>query len=542
VSPAASGLAVVFDHPITYMVVAADGSIKFYIVTVSLADVSTTYKDITTYTFGFTGEVDTINGTTIIVKFPFQGAYKDDLVATFTTNSLAVDPVRVGSVVQASSTTVNDFSNILSPLLYTVTAQDGSTKIYSVFAYEVGPGGGLIFITPYNTNNITGQYFEAAPTDVVGTHAYSDITAEIGVTAQGISIGTGSSNTAAIMLQGASSGAAFQCDNLNLGGQTDWFLPSYDELTQMGAGINYSNYTAIGGLVTGNFYHSSTEYASAVNNSMASNMRGGFSGGSKAATFLVRCVRSGSENPNMTKRIISLGVGGRQGTIVGEDILVVVPLGTSLNSVAPTIIHNGASVSPASGTAQDFSSGPVEYTVTAVDSSQKVYAVTVEEGYIVGDVGPGGGKIFITPHTTGNTTGQYFETTTADIGGTYAYSNLTTAIGATGQGAAIGTGSSNTAAIITQGAASGAAYQCDNLDSGTKTDWFLPSKDELNQLYINRVAIGGFVTSGPNTFYWSSSEHAVANTAAWIYAFNGGVAMMSNKNISNVNVRCVRAF
>ncbi|MDR2205025.1 MAG: DUF5018 domain-containing protein [Flavobacteriaceae bacterium] len=60
-----------------------------------------------------------------------------------------------------------------------------------------------------------------------------------------------------------------------------------------------------------------------------------------------------------------------------KTIAVVVPAGTNVTSMAPVItVSAGASVNPASGTIQDFS-GPVHYTVTAVDGSKATYTVTV---------------------------------------------------------------------------------------------------------------------------------------------------------------------
>ena len=60
-------------------------------------------------------------------------------------------------------------------------------------------------------------------------------------------------------------------------------------------------------------------------------------------------------------------------------------------------------------------------------------------------------------------------------------------------GTAIGTGLTNTNAIIAaQGSGSYAASIARDYNGGGYTDWFLPSKDELNQLYVNRAAIGGF--------------------------------------------------
>ncbi|OFX19915.1 MAG: hypothetical protein A2V77_09870 [Anaeromyxobacter sp. RBG_16_69_14] len=65
------------------------------------------------------------------------------------------------------------------------------------------------------------------------------------------------------------------------------------------------------------------------------------------------------------------------GTISGTNIALTVPSGTAVTSLVPTVaVSAGASVSPASGAAQNFTS-PVTYTVTAADGSTKAFAVTV---------------------------------------------------------------------------------------------------------------------------------------------------------------------
>ncbi len=58
--------------------------------------------------------------------------------------------------------------------------------------------------------------------------------------------------------------------------------------------------------------------------------------------------------------------------------------GTSVTSLTPSITHTGASINPAVGVAQNFTS-PVTYTVTAADSSTKSYIVTVVLAYSTGD-------------------------------------------------------------------------------------------------------------------------------------------------------------
>jgi len=101
---------------------------------------------------------------------------------------------------------------------------------------------------------------------------------------------------------------------------------------------------------------------------------------------------------------------------------------------------------------------------------------------------------------------------------------------------ALGTGNANTNTIVSvQGAGSYAAKLCYDLVLNGYSDWYLPSKDELSKLYINRTAIGGFAAAG----CWSSSEGF--NDAAWAQYFNDGYQYNYGKN-STSYVRAVRAF
>jgi hypothetical protein len=109
-------------------------------------------------------------------------------------------------------------------------------------------------------------------------------------------------------------------------------------------------------------------------------------------------------------------------------------------------------------------------------------------------------------------------------------------------GTAIGTGLSNTNAIIaSQGetATSYAAGLARAYTGGGYTDWYLPSKEELNKLRMNRDGIGGFA----DDFYWSSSEYGVDGVLAWYQNFHIGADQgVIDKGIRTFNVRAIRAF
>ena len=108
-------------------------------------------------------------------------------------------------------------------------------------------------------------------------------------------------------------------------------------------------------------------------------------------------------------------------------------------------------------------------------------------------------------------------------------------------GTAIGTGLTNTNAIIAaQGEAQTvqtdyAAGLARAYNGGGYNDWFLPSLDELNKLYLNRVAIGGFT----DALYWSSTEYD--NYFGWTQDFGNGVQYYNYKDFTYF-VRAVRAF
>ena len=184
----------------------------------------------------------------------------------------------------------------------------------------------------------------------------------------------------------------------------------------------------------------------------------------------------------------------------------------------------------------------------------------------VGDVGPGGGVVYYINLSGFSETGapcgsscHYLEAAPANwhSGGDPAitWSRTITVTGA--DGTVIGTGYQNLLEIVAQ---TGNLVQTGNLDEtgnlaavaaavaaraytgGSKNDWFLPSKDELAQLYAQKTIVGGFVDNS----YWSSSEFDSTDASyqgftAWSQTFYDGSQGLIGKEYASY-VRPVRAF
>jgi hypothetical protein len=101
----------------------------------------------------------------------------------------------------------------------------------------------------------------------------------------------------------------------------------------------------------------------------------------------------------------------------------------------------------------------------------------------------------------------------------------------------VGSGLNNTEAIYVGCATAGTAARiCYDLDYNGYTDWYLPSRDELNLLYTYKTEVGGFGTGT----YWSSTQ--ATNNTAWIKSFSDGTSSSYFKNTMTYRVRAVRTF
>jgi hypothetical protein len=117
-----------------------------------------------------------------------------------------------------------------------------------------------------------------------------------------------------------------------------------------------------------------------------------------------------------------------------------------------------------------------------------------------------------------------------------AYQNIAVPGGTT---TAIGTGLANTNNIITQNGAgySYAAGLARGYTGGGYSDWYLPSRHELDKLYAMKVlGFGGF---DPYGYYWSSSQFLPGN--AWSNDFFEGYEKTEPKSYT-FSVRAVRSF
>ncbi|MBL4706450.1 MAG: DUF1566 domain-containing protein [Flavobacteriales bacterium] len=113
-------------------------------------------------------------------------------------------------------------------------------------------------------------------------------------------------------------------------------------------------------------------------------------------------------------------------------------------------------------------------------------------------------------------------------------------------GTAVGTGAQNTIDILAECTTSGTAADiCMNLSLNGYNDWFLPSKDEMTEMYNNMAAINTTATAnGGTTFdesvlYWTSTQHD-ADKAFDIYFLNG--LTDSTLKLNYFSVRAARSF
>ncbi len=202
----------------------------------------------------------------------------------FTPSAPTIDKVSSQVSIQINS----QYNAVLS---FSVTG----TRYYAIG--ETGPAGGLVFYDAKGTEfeNSNWRYLEAAPADKefqkVQWGAYGD-NSEIGTQT---GIGTGKANTQKIVDylkdKGEVGRAAQLCDELNVGGYDDWFLPSLDELNEMYKNLWQNNTDNPGGFQNVDYW-SSSQGSDAYSYRKSFDNTGSQNDGSRNFEYNVRAIRA----------------------------------------------------------------------------------------------------------------------------------------------------------------------------------------------------------------------------------------------------------
>ena len=190
--------------------------------------------------------------------------------------------------------------------------------------------------------------------------------------------------------------------------------------------------------------------------------------------------------------------------------------------------------------------GPAGANGTTTNSHIKnICGVDGTSACAVGLKGPGGGIVFMTPSTPGNTSGLFYEaapstwhSSSGDPQSAWC-NNTNTLLGVastvTGTGAMDGAAKTTVMlGVCTSGASNLADAYTATVNGVVYGDWFLPSKGELNQMYVEMADTGSF-----SSVYWSSAEYDAST--AWFQDFSDGKQNPSDK-FDAAYVRPVRAF
>lgn len=132
----------------------------------------------------------------------------------------------------------------------------------------------------------------------------------------------------------------------------------------------------------------------------------------------------------------------------------------------------------------------------------------------IGDLGPGGGVVFLTPDSRGNPTNKFFEVAPPawkPLGTRRPLCDGPTQMNGTKRG--VGAGRRNTIKIMNwPRCTSGAAADVTDYSGGGLRDWFLPSADELNAIWVNiiepKATRKDWTGPGSNDFISSSANGA----------------------------------
>jgi hypothetical protein len=552
VSPA-GGVAQDFTSPVTYTVTAADGSTQVYVVTVTVAP--DTPKAITAFGLASPAATGSVNETlhTVAVTVPY-GTDVTALAPTIAASGVSVSPA--GGVAQ-------DFT---SPVTYTVTAADGSTQSYVVTVTLAARPAKAITAFSFAGSAAAGDIDEAEQTIFVVVPYGTDLKSLIPtITIVGDAVRPASgvaqdfTDPVTYTVTASDDSKRSYTVTVVVAACPPPMLTAFDFESPAATGaIDEVEQTVTLTVPDGTDLTALVPTISSEGESVspASGVAQDFT---KPVTYTVTALDGTTQayvvsvtvapSSAMAITAFSLTSPAVAGVIDETEHTIVLKTtlaGASLRALTPTITIEGASISPASGVAQDFTDA-VAYTVTALNGEMQSYVVTVEApdvgepyqggviGYILQPDDPG--------YDADNVHGLIAGTSDLGDGVTWLNSASGAVLTVGSTGAALGTGAANTQAIVDAYGAPQSAYAAGlaaDYESGGYSDWYLPSVDELRMLSFNREVIGGFVESGE---YWTSTEWDLhPDLGAYWLSIASGDASASLKDAPVFRVRAVRSF
>jgi hypothetical protein len=321
-----------FTAPLTYRLVAANGTAVDYVVAIHVLPATT--KELTALAFlaarnpGLPSDVAAaIDGDAVTAIVPY-GTPLTGLVATFVTTG---ERVTVAGAAQVSGATANDFSRAV---VYRVTAMDGSTRDYTVTVLAPSPAKAL-----------TAFSFRKA----LNASLVADVTATI----------TGNT-IAATVPYGTPRGALIAT------------------FTATGASVSVAGTVQASGATPNDFtgpvvYRVAADDRSTVDYTVTVTF-------DPAPKDLTAFSFRRAQNPGLRGDVIA--------GITGTRVTAVVPAGTSRTALVATFATTGATVTvvgvpqTSAVTANDFTT-PLIYRVTAADGGTRDYTVVVAlESYV----------------------------------------------------------------------------------------------------------------------------------------------------------------
>ncbi|MCJ7790286.1 MAG: leucine-rich repeat protein, partial [Candidatus Atribacteria bacterium] len=496
---------------------------------------------------------------------------------------------------EAATAYANEAITSLDFFIIKVTAEDGTTKLYYKITVRVG------FFTFNSTTRTITDYNEAGGPDVIipstidgvpvehiGDSAFREkaLTSVVSMPASVTSIGDLAFGynqfTSVIIGNGVTIIDEYAFYDSDL---TSVIIPA--SVTSIGASAFQFN--LLTSVTIGTSVESIGEHAFGINHltsviipdSVTSISNGAFQDNLLTSVTIGNGVTSISDAAFSSNLLTSVTIGNSVTSIgayaFSNNLLISVTIGSSVTSIGASAFHDSDLTSviiPASVTsigASAFQFNPLTsvtigagvdinsnsttmgtntgfqaaYTAGGAGTYNYIAGAWVNRALVIGDSYGGGIVAYILqdgdPDYDANVQHGLIAAAADQSTGIFWHATNDGTTGATAT--ALGTGNANTIAIVAfYYTESNAAKLCYDLSLNGYSDWYLPSKDELNFLFINRVAIGGFADDALPDAYWSSSEYNANNAWAQIFGgINGGIQGDDNK-IYSEPVRAVRSF